>query len=171
MAHTIEQVRNIALTGHSGSGKTCLAEGMLFTAGKLTRLGRIEEGTTVSDFDSEEIERKISLKTSLITSGWNSHHFNVMDTPGYADFSAEAHSALRVADGSVVVVESVSGVDVGTERVWRSAEEYKLPRLIFINKMDRPDIDLDALLEQMRDQVWKGSRPRTASGQPRRGFP
>ncbi|SVE24961.1 uncharacterized protein METZ01_LOCUS477815, partial [marine metagenome] len=109
VAHTIQQVRNIALTGHSGSGKTCLAEAMLYCTGALNRLGRTEEGTTVSDFDPEEIERRISLRTSLLMPEWDSHHFNVLDTPGYADFAGEVQSGLRVADGSIVGVESVSG--------------------------------------------------------------
>ena len=159
MAHTIQQVRNIALTGHSGSGKTCLAEGMLYCTGALNRLGRTEEGTTVSDFDPEEIERRISLRTSLLMPEWDSHHFNVLDTPGYADFAGEVQSGLRVADGSIVVVESVSGVDVGTERVWRNAEDCRLPRVIFVNKMDRPDIDLDSVMEQIRERFGRQAVP------------
>ena len=159
MAHTIQQVRNIALTGHSGSGKTCLAEGMLYCTGALNRLGRTEEGTTVSDFDPEEIERRISLRTSLLMPEWDSHHFNVLDTPGYADFAGEVQSGLRVADGSIVVVESVSGVDVGTERAWRNAEDCRLPRVIFVNKMDRPDIDLDSVMEQIRERFGRQAVP------------
>jgi elongation factor G len=132
---------------------------MLYCTGALNRLGRTEEGTTVSDFDPEEIERRISLRTSLLMPEWDSHHFNVLDTPGYADFAGEVQSGLRVADGSIVVVESVSGVDVGTERAWRNAEDCRLPRVIFVNKMDRPDIDLDSVMEQIRERFGRQAVP------------
>ncbi len=155
MSHTIEQVRNLALTGHNGAGKTALAEALIFNTGQLTRLGRIEDGTTVSDYDTEEIERKMSVKTSLLTGEWNKFHFDIMDTPGYADFIPETLSALRVADGSVVVVDAVAGIDVGTERVWRYAADYNLPRIIFVNKMDKEDIDLAALEAQIQDRFGR----------------
>lgn len=155
MPHAVEQVRNLALTGHNGAGKTALAEALIFNTGQLTRLGRVEDGTTVSDYDTEEIERKMSVKTSLLTGEWNKFHFDVMDTPGYADFIPETLSALRVADGSVVVVDGVAGIDVGTERVWRYANDYRLPRIIFVNKMDREDIDLAGLEAQMQDRFGR----------------
>ena len=159
MAHTVDQVRNLALTGHSGSGKTTLAEAIVFNTGLLTRLGRVQEGSTVSDYDKEEIDRQMSIKTSLLTGDWNSHHFNTMDTPGYADFIPETLSALRVADSNVIVIDSVAGIEVGTERVWRYAEQFKLPRIIFVNKMDRPEIDLDKLLGQLRDRFGRHAVP------------
>lgn len=159
MAHTTEQVRNVAMVGHSGSGKTSLAEAILFASGKLNRIGRVQEGSTVCDHDPEEIERQISLRTSMITTGWNDAHLNVLDTPGYADFASEVKSALNVVDGCVTVVESVSGVDVGTERCWRYAEEYDLPRLIFVNKVDRPDVELDELMAQIQDRFGRRAVP------------
>jgi len=168
--HTIEQVRNVVLIGHSGSGKTALAEAIVYNTGQLTRLGRIEDGTTVSDFDSEEIERKTSLKTSLLTAEWRDTHFGVMDTPGYADFIPETVSALRVADAAVVVVESVSGIDIGTERAWRLAQERGLPCILFVNKMDRPEIDVDGLLQQIQDRFGRLAVPLQYAVEPGDGF-
>jgi elongation factor G len=159
MAHSTNNLRNVALVGHSGSGKTSLAEAVLFVSGKLNRMGRIQEGSTVCDYDSGEIERQISLRTSMVTTEWDGAHLNLLDSPGYADFASEVKSALRVSDGCLVVVESVTGVDVGTERSWRYAEESGLPRLIFINKMDRPDIDLDQVLQQIKDRFGRQAVP------------
>lgn len=170
MTHTIEQVRNIALTGHSGAGKTSLAEAIIYTTGQLKRMGRIADGTTVSDFDPEEVERRISLKTSLLTGEWNGTHYHVMDTPGYADFLPESRSALRVADGSVVVVESVSGVDVGTERVWKYADEARLPRVLFVNKLDRAEARVEGVLEQIRDRFGRRAVPLQHPVNPGEGF-
>jgi elongation factor G len=155
MSHTIEQVRNLALTGHNGAGKTALAEALIFNTGQLTRLGRIEDGTTVSDYDTEEVERKMSVKTSLLTGEWDNFHFDLMDTPGYADFIPETLSALRVADGSVVVIDGASGIDVGTERVWGYARDFNLPRMLFVNKMDRADADMTDLLAQIQDRFGR----------------
>ena len=170
MAHTIDQVRNIALTGHSGAGKTVLAEAMLFNSGKLNRMGRIEDGTTVSDYDKDEIERGISISTSLLTAEWGEYHIDVMDTPGYADFMPAAQSALRVADGSVVVIEAVLGIDVGTERVWRLAEEYSLPAVVYVNKMDRPEIELDNVMAQIKDRFGREAVALQHAVNPGEGF-
>lgn len=159
MTHTTGNLRNVALVGHSGSGKTSLAEAILFVSGKLNRMGRTQEGSTVCDYDPEEIERQISLKTSMITTEWDGTHLNLLDSPGYPDFSSEVKSALRVSDACLVVVESVSGVDVGTERSWLYAKESGLPRLIFVNKMDRPDIDLDQILQQIKDRFGRQAVP------------
>ncbi|MBT7860511.1 MAG: elongation factor G [Gemmatimonadetes bacterium] len=159
MAHSIEQVRNIALTGHNGAGKTTLAEAIIFNTGQLSRLGRVEDGTTISDYDAEEIERKISLRSSLLTGEVGGYHFDVMDTPGYADFLPQAQSALRVADGSIVVIDAVAGVDVGTERVWSFAADQGLPRLIFLNKLDRSDVDVEGTLDQVKDRFGREAVP------------
>jgi len=155
VAHSIEQVRNIALTGHNGAGKTTLAEAIIFNTGQLPRLGRVDDGTTISDHDAEEIERKISLRSSLLTGEVNGFHYDVIDTPGYADFLPQAQSALRVADGAVVVIDAGAGVDVGTERVWQFAEDQELPRLIFLNKLGREDADVEGTMEQVRERFGR----------------
>jgi small GTP-binding protein len=146
-----EKIRNVALVGHSSSGKTSLAEALLFNTGAVTRLGKVDDNTSVSDFDPEEQRRKISINTTLIPCEWNGYKVNILDTPGYVDFVGEVKSALRVADCAIVVVDAVSGVEVGTELVWQYAEEMKLPRIILINKLDRENADFDRALAQLRE--------------------
>jgi elongation factor G len=130
-------LRNVALIGHGGCGKTSLVSAMLFDIGAVNRLGRVDDGTTVTDFDPDEIERKISLQTGLAYGEWRKVKINLLDTPGYANFLAEARGALRVADAALVVVDAVAGVEVQTEKVWGYAEEFGLPRVIVVNRMDR----------------------------------
>ena len=170
MAKTTEQIRNIAVCGHSGAGKTMLSEAMLFNMGITNRMGRIEDGTTVSDYDKGEIERQISLKVTLLNGEWQSHHLNILDTPGYADFIAEAKAALRVADASITVIDGVAGIEIGTERVWNFAAEYKLPRLLLINKMDRADVDPDQVLEMARERFGRQVVPLQFPIAPGEGF-
>ncbi|HEX7166361.1 MAG TPA: GTP-binding protein, partial [Acidimicrobiales bacterium] len=117
-----DKIRNVALVGHGGSGKTSLAEALLFTSGTTARQGRVEDGTTVSDFDPEEVKRHISLATSLLPFECNGHKINLLDTPGYADFVPEVEAALRVADLAVFVVSAVEGVEVQTEVIWKIAD-------------------------------------------------
>ncbi|MGC9336399.1 MAG: GTP-binding protein, partial [Anaerolineae bacterium] len=114
------------------------------------RLGSVDEGTSVSDWDDEERRRRMSINASLIPCEWQNHKLNVIDTPGYMDFVGEVVGSVHVVDGVVVVLDSVGGVEVGTEQVWNSADERKLPRLIFVNKMERENVDLDAVVEQIR---------------------
>jgi len=128
---------------------------MLFNMGVVNRIGRIQDGTTVSDYDKGEIERRISLKVSLLNGDWQSHHFNILDTPGYADFIAESKAALRIADAVLVIIDAVAGIEIGTERVWGFAGEYNLPRLLFINKMDRADADPEQVLEEVRERFGR----------------
>ncbi len=143
-----EELRNIVLLSHGGAGKTSLAEAMLYVSGGVSRLGRVDEGTTASDYDPEEIRRKISVNTSVIPCEWDGHKVNVLDTPGYADFVGEVKGALRAADSAVVVLDAVSGVEVGTELVWEYADEVGLPRMLFVNKMDRENADFDRAVGQ-----------------------
>jgi len=146
-----DQIRNIVLLGHGGSGKTALSEAMLFTAGAINRLGKIEEGTTVADFDEEEVRRNISLSLALIPCEWRKNKINVLDTPGYTDFIGEVISATRVVDAALVVVDAVSGVEVGTELVWAQADAHELPKFVFINKMDRDNANFERAIEGLRD--------------------
>jgi elongation factor G len=149
--YTGEQLRNVALLGHGSSGKTSLAEAILFNSGGTSRLGRVEDGTTVSDWDPEEQRRRISINTSILPSEWQGYKLNILDTPGYMDFIGEVISAVRVADGAVIVLDAVSGVEVGTEAVWGYAAERALPRLAFVNKMDRENASLERVIQQLRE--------------------
>ncbi|NKB72598.1 MAG: elongation factor G [Candidatus Latescibacteria bacterium] len=170
MAYDVHKIRNLTLTGHSGAGKTSLAEAINFNCGKANRLGRIEDGTTVSDYDKDEIERKISLKMALVSGDWQNTHFNIIDTPGYADFIAEAKAALRVVDGSVVVMNAGSPVEIGTERVWAFAEDMQLPRMLFVNKTDRPELDLDSALTVVQECFGRQVVPLQLPVNPGEGF-
>jgi len=144
-----KELRNISLLAHASAGKTSLAEAMLFATGAVNRLGKVEDGTTVADFDEEELERRISLGTALIPCEWKGHKLNVMDTPGYADFIGEVRQAVRVSDGVVIVVDSVAGAEVGTEVVWAMVEQAGLPRLVVINKMNRDNANFDQALKSL----------------------
>lgn len=154
-AYSAEKIRNVALIGHSSSGKTSLAEALIFNTGATTRLGKVEDGNTVSDYDPEEQRRKISISTSLVPCEWNGYKINILDTPGYIDFVGEVKGALRVSDCAVVLVDAVSGIEVGTELVWQYCDELKLPRIIYINKMDRENADFDKVLDQLRERYGK----------------
>ncbi|MFQ5886045.1 MAG: elongation factor G [Anaerolineae bacterium] len=149
--YSVERIRNVVLLSHGGTGKTSLAEAMLYNTGAIKRLGKVDEGTTVSDYDPEEIRRHISVNTSLIPCEWRDHKINILDAPGYADFVGEMKGATRVADGCVIVVDATSGVEVGTELVWKYADERDLPRLVFINKMDRDNANFGRTLNQLRE--------------------
>ncbi len=157
--YRIEQLRNVALLAHGSAGKTSLAEAMLFDTGAIARLGKVEEGTTVSDYDAEEIRRKISLNVSVLPCEWNGHKINVLDTPGYADFVSEVKGAVRVADGVIVLLDAVAGVEVGTELVWGFADEQGLPRLVFVNKMDRDNADFQSALDSLSEKFEVNAIP------------
>jgi len=140
--YATDSLRNIALVSHAGAGKTSLSEAMLFTTGAITRMGRVEDGTSVSDFEEEEIRRSLSLSTAILPIEYRDHKINVLDTPGYTDFTGDVISALRVADGALVLVEAVAGVEVGTEVVWDYCQQFGLPRFVVISKMDRENASL-----------------------------
>ena len=132
-----ENIRNVALVSHSGAGKTSLVEAMLFNSKVTTRIGRVEDGNTVSDYEPEEIKRSSSIQTTLAACNFGSSKINFLDTPGYDDFIGEVVGALRVSEGAVILVAAQSGVDVGTERSWNMCRELSLPRMMLVNKMDR----------------------------------
>jgi len=152
-------IRNVAIVGHGGSGKTSLASALLFDAGAVNRLGRVEDGTTVTDFDPDEVERRISLLAAPAFAEWKKSKVNLVDAPGYANFLSEARSALRVADGALVVVDAVAGVEVQTEKVWAMAEEYGLARLIVVNRMDRENASFERSLEGIQAAFGRAAVP------------
>jgi elongation factor G len=154
-----DKIRNVALVGHSGAGKTTLAEALLFRAGTIQRLGSVEDGTTVTDFDPEEHARGMSLSLALAPFEWKGFKINLIDTPGYADFIGDVHAAMRVADLAVFVVSAVEGVEVQTEYAWGVAEDHGVPRMIFINKLDKERASFDRTLAQLRDRFGAGIAP------------
>jgi len=144
-------IRNVALVGHTGSGKTQLASAMLSDAGMVNRFGKVDEGTTVTDYDEEEIARKHTLTASLAYAEWNKQKINLIDTPGIGNFLSDAKAGLQVADGALVVVDAVGGVMVQTEKVWEAASDLSLPRIIVLNRLDRERASLDRSLQSLRD--------------------
>src|SRR6266545_1202355 len=149
MTIEIGKIRNVGIVGHGVVGKTSLVEAMLFAAGAVTRLGRVEDGTTTTDFDPDEIKRKISINTSVAYGDWKGHRINLVDTPGYGDFIADARAGLRVVEAAVVVVDAVAGVQVQTEKVWKFATEFNLPRAVVVNRLDRERSDFSRTLESL----------------------
>lgn len=143
-------LRNVCLLGHGGAGKTSLAEALLFTSGALSRMGKVPEGNTVSDYLPEEIKHKVSISTSLVPVEWQGVKVNLLDTPGYSDFFGEVKSALRVAECGVLVLCGVSGLEVQAEMIWDQLEEQKLPRMVFINKLDRENSNFNKVLDQLK---------------------
>ena len=156
--YTTELVRNVALVSHGSAGKTMLAEAFLHASGAATRLGRIEDGTTFSDYDDEEIRRKISLYTAVLPVEFRDHKINVLDAPGFTDFIGEVVSALSVADGALVLVEAVAGMEVGTEAAWRYADDYNMPRFVVINKLDRDNANFAKCYDSVEEFAHAGNR-------------
>ncbi len=149
MTIEIGKIRNVGVVGHGGVGKTSLVEALLYAAGAVTRLGRVDDGTTTTDFDPDEIKRKISINTAVAYCDWKGHRINLVDTPGYGDFIADARAGLRVVEAAVVVVDAVAGVQVQTEKVWKFAGEYRLPRAVVVNRLDRERADFFRTLESL----------------------
>jgi elongation factor G len=146
-------IRNVVLLSHQGAGKTSLAEFMLFTSGAIQRLGSVADGTTTSDYDPLEVERRMGINLSLLPMQWQGMKLNIIDTPGYADFIGEVRSGLRVVEGAIIVICAASGVEVGTEQMWNDTEKGNLPRLIFVNKMDRDNADFLSTLKVIQAKL------------------
>src|SRR5262245_51104957 len=154
-AYRPEQIRNVGLFSHGGAGKTTLGEAMLFSAGTIGRLGRVEDGSTVSDYEPEETRRTISVSLSVLPLEWRDHKVNLVDAPGYLDFAGEVREAIRAVDGALVLVDAVAGVEVGTELTWKQLDGAGIPRLIVINKIDRENADFGRTVEQLRARFGK----------------
>ncbi len=153
--YSTDKIRNVALIGHSNCGKTTLTEALLYITNVTNRMGKVEDGNTISDFDKEEKDRQVSIGASIIPIEYDDTKINFLDTPGYFDFLGEVYGALRVASGAVVVVDASSGVEVGTEKAWKYAEQRNLPRVIFLNKMDKENVKFNDVLESLREQFGK----------------
>ncbi|MGH2547907.1 MAG: GTP-binding protein, partial [Thermomicrobiales bacterium] len=154
-----DRIRNVGLFGHGGSGKTSLAEALLFDTKAVNRLGSVEEGNTVCDFDPDETKRHISVSLAVAPVEWRDTKVNVVDCPGYADFRGDVVSTMRVVDGAIIVVDASAGVEVGTEQVWRLAEQNGLPRIVFVNRMDRENADFTDALTSLRNSFGKAIAP------------
>ena len=155
----LDTIHNVVLLAHGGAGKTSLSEAMLFTTGAVNRQGKVDDGSSTSDYDPDEVKRKISINLSLLPCEWNGKKINIVDTPGYSDFVGEVKAGMRVSEGAVVVVCAASGVEVGTEQVWKYCEESELPRLILVNKMDRENADYIRTVEEIRTKLGSKCLP------------
>ena len=146
-----DQIRNIAIIAHSGAGKTSLVEAMLYNGGAIERMGAVDSGNSVADYAADEIERRTTLNCSVCIAEWEEHKLNLIDTPGAEDFYGDLHSVLRIVDAVIVVVDATTGVEGGTEKVWEVADKYELPRLIFINKMDKENASFENALASVEE--------------------
>ena len=153
----LQNIRNIGIIAHIDAGKTTTTERVLYYTGKTYRLGNVDEGTTVTDFMEQERERGITIQSAAITCEWKGYQINLIDTPGHIDFTAEVQRSLRVLDGGVVVFDAVAGVEPQSETVWRQADRYGVPRICFVNKMDRTGADFWRTIHMIRERL--GARP------------
>ena len=154
-----DRIRNVVLLGHGGAGKTTLAEGMAYLSGITSRMGKVTDGNTISEFDKEEIKRKFSISTSVIPIEWGKVKINVLDTPGYFDFVGEVEEAVGAADAAIIVVSGKDGVQVGTQKAWELCEKYNLPRMFFVTEMDIDDVSYRQVVEQLTELYGKKIAP------------
>ena len=157
--YTTDKIRNVVLLGHGGSGKTSLVEAMAYLSGITSRMGKVEDGNTVSDFGKEEQKRKISISTSVIPVEWEGYKINLLDTPGFFDFSGEVEEAISAAGAAIIVVNGKAGVEVGTQKAWDLCEKYKLPRMIYVSNMDVDNASFRQVVEDMTNMFGKKMAP------------
>lgn len=157
--YTGDKIRNVAIVGHGGAGTTSVIEALLYRSGAITRMCKVEDGTTVTDYEPEEIKRKVSVSATLAPVEWKNVKINFIDTPGFADFVAQVKGSFRAVDSALIVVSAVAGVQVGTEQCWKLAELAGLPKIVFVNQMDRENADYDGILENLRAKFGKSVLP------------
>ena len=157
--YTTDKIRNVVLLGHGGCGKTSLVEAMAYLAGLTTRMGKVADGNTISDFDEEEITRKFSIHTSLIPIPWKDTKINILDTPGYFDFVGETEEAVSAADAAIIVVSGKAGVETGTKKAWELCEKYHLPRMVFVTEMDIDNASFRQVVTDLQELYGKKIAP------------
>ena len=157
MARKLQNLRNIGIIAHIDAGKTTVTERMLFLSGTKHRVGKVDSGTTTTDDDQEEQERGITIYSACVTFDWKDIHINLLDTPGHVDFTAEVERSLRVLDGAVVVFSAREGVEAQSETVWRQADKYEVPRMAFINKLDREGAGFERVFNEIKNRL--GANP------------
>ncbi|MCL2592400.1 MAG: elongation factor G [Defluviitaleaceae bacterium] len=157
--YSADKIRNVVVLGHSGCGKTAFLEAALHVSGVISRMGKVEDGSTVSDYEAEEVKRKVSIGSSIIPIEWKDEKINFIDTPGFFDFSGEVKQALSIADLALIIVSAKSGIEVGTEKAWEYAEEMGIPRIIFVNNMDDENANMDKVVEDMKALFGKSIAP------------
>ena len=155
--YPLEKYRNIGIIAHIDAGKTTTTERIMFYTGKTHRIGSVDDGTTVTDWMVQERERGITIVSAAVSAEWKGYQFNIIDTPGHIDFTAEVQRSLRVLDGGVVVFDAVQGVEPQSETVWRQADRYGVPRICFVNKMDRVGASYERTIESIKDRL--GANP------------
>ena len=157
--YTTDKIRNVVLLGHGGCGKTSLVEAMAYLSGITSRMGKVSDGNTVSDFGKEEQKRQISISTSVVPIEWEGVKINILDTPGFFDFVGEAEEAVSAADAAIIVVSGKAGMEVGTEKAWEICEKYKLPRFIFVTDMDVDNSSFRQVVEDKTAAYGKKKAP------------
>ena len=157
--YTSDKIRNVVLLGHGGSGKTTLVESMAYLSGITTRMGNINNGNTISDYDKEEQKRKFSISTSVVPIEWDSHKINLFDTPGYFDFVGEVEEAVAAAAGAIIVVSGKAGIEVGTEKAWDLCDKYNIPRIVFVTDMDVDNASFRQVVEDLTEKYGKKIAP------------